>query len=95
MSDLKRPSLAVGRARKTHLGKISRKRSEVVPTCDAQLPGLPGGPDSGNNIPSLSEASGNPQVDDWECRGKRFIVIFAHGYTQVVQSSGTPMISIE
>ena len=60
MSDLKRPSLAVGRARKTHLGKISRKRSEVVPMCDAQLPGVPGGPDSENNIPSLSEASGNP-----------------------------------
>ena len=60
MSDLKRPGLAVGRARKTHLGNTSRKRSEVVPTCDAQLPGVPGGPDSGNNIPSLSEASGNP-----------------------------------
>jgi len=60
ISDLKRPALAVGCARKTHLGKISRKRSEVVPTCDARLPGLPGGPDSGNNIPGLSEASGNP-----------------------------------
>ena len=43
ISDLKRPGLAVGRARKTHLGKISRKRSEVVPTYDAQLPGVPGG----------------------------------------------------
>ena len=44
ISDLKRPALAVGCARKTHLGKISRKRSEVVPMCDAQLPGVPGGP---------------------------------------------------
>ena len=34
-------------------------------------------------------------MDDWECRGKRFVVTFAHGYTQVAQSSGTPIISIE
>ena len=42
ISDLKWPGLAVCRARKTHVGKISRKRSEVVPICDAQLPGVPG-----------------------------------------------------
>ena len=34
------------------------------------------------------------QADEWECRGKRLVVIFACGYTQVVQSSGTPIISI-
>ena len=44
-SDLKRPGLAVGRARWTHPGKMSRKRSEVVPAYDAQLPGV-GGPDT-------------------------------------------------
>ena len=44
ISDLKRPSLAVIRVWKTHLGNMSRKRSKVMPTCDAQLPGVPGVP---------------------------------------------------
>ena len=92
ISDLKRPGLAVGRVRKNHLGKISRKRSEVVPTYDAQLPGVPGGPDSGNNVPSLSDASGNPpKWMNGSAWGKYFVGMFACGCIQVVQSSGTPV----
>ena len=96
ISDLKWPGLAVCRARKTHLGKISPKISEVVPTYDAQLPGVPGGPDSGNNVPSLSDASGNPpKWMNGSAWGKHFLGMFACGYIQVVQSSGTPVIRIE
>ena len=42
ISDLKRPRLAVSRVWKTHRGNMFRKKSEVVPTYDAQLPGVPG-----------------------------------------------------
>ena len=34
-------------------------------------------------------------MDEWECRGKSFLGMFACGYIQVVQSSGTPVIRIE
>ena len=39
MSYLPCPDTTVGCVRRTHLGNISRKRSGVVPTHDAQLPG--------------------------------------------------------